>query len=154
MLSKETLNRIYSKPIRTYCFLIILGALVPLITGLVVKVYLMMNGVPTIPIAAFITGLTNVLPLIIFWTLPFILLSIYAKFSLYSKKPHASSFTQRSYVLTFGALSGYMTSIIVFWYGWQPYQDMLIVFSPFLIGIGIVLGLLVGFILYLNVPAK
>ena len=123
------------------CWLLIgIGAVTPLIVGLVVKFYLMSQGVETVPFRNAIF----IFPLVLYWVIPFALLAGYAHTFLSGR--HGLPFWKRTLVISFGAVFGWVTMVVVFWGGWQVHGVLALVFAPILVGVAILWGLAIGFI--------
>ena len=143
---KEKLNTfkwIFRRP-KQFCLVLIgIGAVTPLIVGLVVKIYLMGQGESTIPLSRTI----YLLPLALYWAIPFVLLAgfAYALFS-WPQLHHGKPYWIRALIIGFGIVFGWVTMVVVFWVGWQSHGDLALALAPFMVGGAIVLGLAIGLI--------
>lgn len=137
------LNRIFRRP-KLFCWVLIgIGAVTPLIVGLVVKLYLMSQGESTIPLSKTV----YFLPSVLYWVIPFVLLAGFAYALLsWPQVHHGAPYWKRTLIIAFGTVFGWVKMVVVFWNGWQPHGDLALVFAPFMVGGAIVLGLVIGLI--------
>ena len=136
-------NRIFRRP-KLLCWLLIgIGAVTPLIVGLVVKFYLMSQGESTIPFSKAVF----ILPFVLYWVIPFVLLAGFAYALLsWPQIHHGSPFWKRTLIISFGTVFGWVSMVVVFWVGWQAHGDLALVYAPVMVGGAIMLGLVIGLI--------
>ena len=140
----HTFDMILREPKRFCWVLVGIGAVTPLIEGLVVKLYLMSLGERTIPLSKAI----YMLPFTLYWAIPFVLLAGFAYALLSWPQVHRDvTYWKRALIIGFGFVFGLIKTIIVFWIGWQAHGDLALVAAPFMVGEAIVLGLVIGFII-------
>lgn len=139
----QSFFRIFKKPKQLSWVLIGIGIITPLIVGLIVKFYLASQGVNTIPISKAV----YILPIVLYWVIPFVLLAGFAYIFLsWPQVHHGIPFWKRTTIISFGTMFGWITTIAVFWVGWQSHGDLVLVVAPFIVGGAILLGLAFGLV--------
>ena len=136
-------NGMFRRP-KQFCWVLIgIGAVTPLIVGLVVKIYLMGQGESTIPLSRTI----YFLPFALYWAIPFVLLAGFAYALLsWPQLHHGAPYWKRALIIGFGIVFGWVSMVVVFWIAWQPHGDLYLVAAPFMVGGAIVFGMAIGLI--------